>query len=68
MRCPLGWFLASYEQATPQPLYVFLILDGVHQCRRIIRTADGRPVKRLRQGIYELESGVRPTSHDPAAP
>jgi hypothetical protein len=36
--------------------------------RRIIRTEEGRPVKRIRKGVYELEGGIRLTSHDPNAP
>jgi hypothetical protein len=65
---PLGWFVAILEPSTPSALHVYLILDGPHMGRRIIRTENGRPVKRLRQGVYELEGGVRLTSRDPDAP
>jgi hypothetical protein len=65
---PLGWFVACLEPATPCRLDLFLILDGVHQGRRIIRNENGRLVKRIRQGVYELETGVRLTTRDPDAP
>jgi hypothetical protein len=63
---PLGSFVAC--QQTPHRLTAFVILTGVHMGRRIIRTEDGKPVRWIRKGVYQLDGGIVVTSADPAAP